>query len=83
MNWQHRRSSVPLDNTIQVIHNSCKASDKAECIMRRFAQCCRAGRSTSYLFTFLLFYLFTFNQLFYLFTFNQLFYLFTFLLFYF
>ena len=28
MNWQHRRSSVPLDNTIQTIHNSCDASGK-------------------------------------------------------
>ena len=46
--------------------------------MRRFAQCCRAGRSTSYLFTFLLFYLFTFNQLFYLFTFLLLTSFFTF-----
>ena len=43
----HRRSSVSLDNTIQ------------QFLIGRLALCCRARRSTSYLFTFLLFYLFT------------------------
>ena len=31
-----RRSSVSLDNTTQVIHNSCKASGKAEPIRPQF-----------------------------------------------
>ena len=64
--------------------------------MRRLAQCCRAGRSTSYLFTpafftlllfhpftFLPFYFFTLKSPFYLFTLLLLNSLFTFLLFYF